>query len=61
MPPQIRVKVTPPTETRATTNLSFTVAGEHLFGSPAKSLPAEGAVLFEASMGSGTPSKTRLN
>lgn len=47
VPPQIRVKVTPPTETRATTNLSFTVAGEHLFGSPAKSLPAEGAVLFE--------------
>ena len=47
VPPQIRVKVTPPAETRATTNLSFAVAGEHLFGSPAKGLPAEGAVLFE--------------
>ena len=47
VPPQIRVKVTPPAETRAMTNLSFTVAGEHLFGSPAARLPAEGAVLFE--------------
>ena len=47
VPPQIRVAVTPPPETRATTNLLFRVAGEHLFGGPAKGLPAEGAVLFE--------------
>lgn len=48
VPPQIRVKVTPPPEgTRAGTNMMFTVAGEHLFGGPAKGLPAEGAVVFE--------------
>ena len=47
VPPQIRVKVTPPTGTAATTNMSFAVAGEHLFGGPAKGLPAEGAVVFE--------------
>lgn len=48
VPPQIRVKVTPPAEGgRATSNLLFTVAGEHLFGGPAKGLPAEGAFLFE--------------
>ena len=47
VPPQIRVKVMPPTGTVATTNMMFTVAGEHLFGGPAKGLPAEGAVMFE--------------
>ena len=47
VPPQIRVKVTPPTGTMATTNMQFTVAGEHLFGGPAKGLPAEGSVVFE--------------
>ena len=48
VPPQIRVKVTPPAEgTQAGTNLMFTVAAEHLFGGPAKGLPAEGAVMFE--------------
>ena len=48
VPPQIRVKVTPPAAGgRATTNMMFTVAGEHLFGGPAKGLPAEAAVMFE--------------
>ncbi|MBQ8113444.1 MAG: hypothetical protein IJ146_09610 [Kiritimatiellae bacterium] len=48
VPPQIRVKVTPPAEgTQAGTNLMFTVAAEHLFGGPAKGLPAEAAVMFE--------------
>ncbi len=48
VPPQIRVKVTPPAEGKMmTTNLLFTVAGEHLFGGPAKGLPADGAYLFE--------------
>ena len=47
VPPQIRVKATPPAAGgRATTNLVFEVAGEHLFGGPAKGLPAEGAVRF---------------
>ena len=48
VPPQIRVKVDPPAEgSRATSNMLFTVAGEHLFGGPAKGLPAEAAVMFE--------------
>ena len=48
VPPQIRVKVTPPAGGgRATTNMMFSVAGEHLFGGPAKGLPAEAAVMFE--------------
>ena len=39
---------TPPKEGgRTATNLLFTVAGEHLFGGPAKGLPAEGAYMFE--------------
>lgn len=47
VPPQIRVKVEPPAEGRATTGMAFVVSGEHLFGGPAKELPAEGAVMFE--------------
>ena len=48
LPPQIRVKVAPPPEgTPAGTNLMFAVSAEHLFGGPAKGLPAEGAVMFE--------------
>jgi len=48
VPPQIRVKVAPPKEgALASTNLQFTVVGEHLFGGPAKGLPAEGAYMFE--------------
>ena len=48
VPPQIRVKVEPPvTGGRATSNLLFTVSAEHLFGGPAKGLPAEAAVRFE--------------
>ncbi len=48
VPPQIRVTATPPKEGgRTATNLLFTVAGEHLFGGPAKGLPAEGAYMFE--------------
>ena len=47
VPPQIRVKVTPPAEgARATTNMVVSVAGEHLFGGPAKGLRAECSVLF---------------
>lgn len=47
VPPQIRVEVTPPEGARATTNLAFRVRGEHLFGGPAKGMPADGAALFE--------------
>ena len=48
VPPQIRVKATPPAEgTRATSNIVFTVKGEHLFGGPAAGLPAEGSYMFE--------------
>ena len=48
VPPQIRVKVTPPVAGgRATSNLVFSVAGEHLFGGPAKGLPVDAAVMFE--------------
>ncbi len=45
VPPQIRVKVTAAKDF-SSTNLAFDVAAEHLFGGPAKSLPAEGAVMF---------------
>ena len=45
VPPQIRVKVTA-VKDFSSTNLAFDVAAEHLFGGPAKSLPAEGAVMF---------------
>ena len=45
MPPQIRVKVETPPGLSAT-NVSFTVVAEHLFGGPAKGLPAEAAVAF---------------
>ena len=45
VPPQIRVKVETPPGLSAT-NVSFTVVAEHLFGGPAKGLPAEGAVAF---------------
>ena len=48
VPPQIRVKAVPPAEgTRATSNIVFTVEGEHLFGGPAAGLSAEGAYMFE--------------
>ncbi len=47
VPPQIRVKVTPPAEgSRATTNMVVSVAGEHLFGGPAKGLRAGCSVIF---------------
>ena len=46
VPPQIRVKVETPPGLCAT-NVTFTVAAEHLFGGPAKGLPVEGAVMFE--------------
>ena len=45
VPPQIRVKVTASKEFSGT-NLAFDVTAEHLFGGAAKSLPAEGAVMF---------------
>ena len=45
VPPQIRVKVTAAKDF-SSANLAFDVAAEHLFGGPAKSLPAEGAVMF---------------
>ena len=45
VPPQIRVKVSAAADF-SSTNLAFDVAAEHLFGGPAKSLPAEGAVMF---------------
>ena len=45
VPPQIRVKVTAAKDF-SYTNLAFDVAAEHLFGGPAKALPAEGAVMF---------------
>ena len=48
VPPQIRVKVEPPAAGgRATSNMLFTVSAEHLFGGPARGLPAEAAVRFE--------------
>lgn len=47
VPPQIRVKVEPPATSVAGSNMLFTVSAEHLFGGPAKGLPAEGAVMFE--------------
>ena len=45
VPPQIRVKVTA-SKDFSPENLAFDVAAEHLFGGPAKALPAEGAVMF---------------
>ena len=45
VPPQIRVKVTAAKDF-SPRNLAFEVAAEHLFGGPAKALPAEGAVMF---------------
>jgi uncharacterized protein YfaS (alpha-2-macroglobulin family) len=45
VPPQIRVKVTA-AKGFSPGNLAFDVAAEHLFGGPAKALPAEGAVMF---------------
>ena len=45
VPPQIRVKVTAAKDF-SSTNLAFDVAAEHLFGGPARELPAEGAVMF---------------
>lgn len=47
VPPQIRVKVVPPEGGKATTNMMFTVCGEHLFGGPAKGLLAEASVMFQ--------------
>ncbi len=45
VPPQIRVKVVA-AKNFSDGNLAFDVSAEHLFGGPAKALPAEGAVMF---------------
>ena len=45
-PPQIRVKVSIPTNATPQT-FAFDVSGEHLFGSPARLMASEGAVVFE--------------
>ena len=45
-PPQIRVKVSIPTNATPQA-FSFDVSGEHLFGSPARLMASEGAVVFE--------------
>ena len=45
-PPQIRVKVNVE-KNQELKNFAFGVSAEHLFGGPARSLPCEGAVVFE--------------
>ena len=45
-PPQIRVKVEAAKDTRPE-DFSFEVSAEHLYGGPAASLKAEGAIVFE--------------
>ncbi len=45
-PPQVKVEVSA-RELQDPQSFSFSIAAEHLFGGPAKSLPCEGAVVFE--------------
>ncbi len=47
VPPQIRVKVSPPPDGATTNELKFAVEAEHLFGAPARGLIAEGAYRLE--------------